>query len=149
MIRVTSAAILAIKFAVIPVAFIHAHTPAPHIAPPMTVTVAYSNSPTASQKVHLASVPRVFSAKQNYPNPFNSSTTIEYSLPQEASVYVAIYNSSGHRVRTLVNEIGSAGRHVVSWDGRNDKGELVASGVYFYQFVADDFYVNHKMLLIK
>ena len=111
---------------------------------------AFQNSLSVkSEAAHLRGIPRVFTAEQNYPNPFNSTTTIEYNLPQEAGVYVSVYDIFGRRVRTLVNGSGSPGYHVVSWDGRNEAGKLVASGVYFYQVVADDFFAVRKMRLLK
>jgi flagellar hook assembly protein FlgD len=116
---------------------------------PLFVAAHQRSSSVKSKADRLRGVPEIFAAQQNYPNPFNSTTTIEYSLPQEAGVYVSIYNIFGHRVRTLVNETGNAGHHVVSWDGRNNAGEPVASGVYFYRLVADDYFAVRKMLLLK
>jgi hypothetical protein len=109
----------------------------------------FSPATTTKANENIQNTPRIFAAAQNYPNPFNSSTTIEYILPQEASVYITIYNILGQPVRTLVNTLNPAGHHEITWDGRNDAGELVTSGVYFYRFIADDFHTIRKMLLLK
>jgi len=114
-----------------------------------TISVFPSHAATSNKTAASPPPGTVFTAVQNYPNPFNSATTIEYSLPQEAGVYIAVYNVLGHPVRTLVNTLNAAGHHVVTWDGRDDDGELVASGVYFYRFIADDYHTIRKMLLLK
>ncbi|RME20695.1 MAG: T9SS C-terminal target domain-containing protein, partial [Candidatus Zixiibacteriota bacterium] len=94
-------------------------------------------------------LPRTFALGQNYPNPFNPSTTIEYSLPRRSRVVIEIFNVLGRNVRRLVDEQAEAGRHRVVWDGRNDAGRPVASGVYLYRLVADDYTATRKMLLLK
>lgn len=95
------------------------------------------------------SLPKNFEAKQNYPNPFNATTTIEYNISQECGIYTVIYNVLGLKVRTLENVLRVPGKYKIEWDGRNDDGDTVASGVYFYVLVADDNYAIRKMLLIK
>ena len=93
--------------------------------------------------------PKAFEVRQNYPNPFNATTTIEFDLHSESGVYAVIYNVLGSRIRTLENEVQAPGRHRLEWDGRNDSGDTVSSGVYFYVLVADDNYAIKKMLLLK
>jgi flagellar hook assembly protein FlgD len=93
--------------------------------------------------------PKVFALKQNYPNPFNPATTIEYALPEAASVRLEVYNTLAQVVATLVAEEQTSGRYSVRWDGLNSNGELVGSGVYFYRLVAGDFQDIKRMLLIK
>jgi len=95
------------------------------------------------------SVPSVFDVRQNYPNPFNAGTVIEYDLPTESGVYAVIYNTLGRKVRALENSIRSPGRHKLEWDGRNDAGDTVSSGVYFFVFMADENYTVQKMMLVK
>jgi hypothetical protein len=90
-----------------------------------------------------------FSLKQNVPNPFNSATIIEYSLPRESGVEIAIYNILGQKVRTLLEGGQAAGRRRVVWDGRNEKGQEVSSGIYFYRIEAGEFVQTRKMLLLK
>ena len=73
---------------------------------------------------------------QNYPNPFNPTTTISYALPNSSKVELVIYNPLGQRVRTLVQGQQASGQHQVQWNGRDDKGNSVASGVYVYRLQA-------------
>ena len=95
------------------------------------------------------SVPQHFFLSQNYPNPFNPQTSISYALPQDAYVRLIIYNILGQKVQTLVNEHQSAGHKMVWWDGKDEKGDQVSSGVYFYRVEADKFSEVKKMLLVK
>jgi hypothetical protein len=94
-------------------------------------------------------VPSVYRLHPNYPNPFNPTTTIRYDLPAPEDVHVVIYNVRGERVRVLVDEHQLAGRHEAGWDGRNSRGESVASGVYLYRIVAGEFVSTRKMTLLK
>ncbi len=86
---------------------------------------------------------------QNYPNPFNPSTTINFALPEAAEVSLKIYDIAGQMVQTLVDGVVQAGRHQVVWDGTNQYGVLVASGVYFYQLRAGEFKQVRKMSLVR
>jgi hypothetical protein len=87
--------------------------------------------------------------EQNYPNPFNPSTTIAYNLPGPSNVSLYVYDVSGRMVRTLQNTIAGEGRHEVVWDGLDDSGRRVTSGVYFYRLVAGTYTETRKMLLLK
>jgi hypothetical protein len=89
------------------------------------------------------------SLSQNYPNPFNPQTTIAFSLKDRGQVSLKVYNVSGALVRTLANENRSSGGHTITWDGRNDAGESVSSGVYFYKLVTNNFSQTKKMVLLK
>jgi hypothetical protein len=90
------------------------------------------------------------SLSQNRPNPFNPTTTIEFSVKERANVQLRIYNVAGQLVRTLVNEAKTPGEvHTATWDGRNDAGQSVSSGVYFYKLVAGSFVQTKKMVLLK
>jgi hypothetical protein len=95
-----------------------------------------------------AAVPTSFSLRQNYPNPFNPSTTIEYDLPANGSVKLAIYNILGQEVASLVNQVQNAGSYKAVWNASN-----VASGVYFYRLTVDagsqKFTQIHRMMLLK
>ncbi|HEX5132145.1 MAG TPA: T9SS type A sorting domain-containing protein [Candidatus Krumholzibacteria bacterium] len=88
---------------------------------------------------------------QNYPNPFNPVTTIEYSVRSRAHVSLVVYDASGARVRTLVDREGSPGDGVqrAEWNGRDDRGVPVASGVYFYRLSTGSFVETHKLVLLK
>lgn len=86
---------------------------------------------------------------QNHPNPFNPTTTIQFDLPVSSHVRLDIHDVLGRRVRTLVSDTRSAGSHSVKWDGKDRLGTPVASGVYFYHLVANDFVATKKMVLVK
>ena len=93
--------------------------------------------------------PQNFLLSQNYPNPFNPETEIKYALPQDCDVKLIIYNILGEKVKVLLNEHQIAGFKTVHWDGKDEKGNKVASGVYFYRLEADKFSEGRKMLLVK
>jgi hypothetical protein len=94
-------------------------------------------------------VPTVYSLSQNFPNPFNPTTTIGYAIPKTGQVELAVFNTAGQKVRTLVAEEQSAGFYKMVWDGRNELGESVASGVYIYRLHSGSFSKTAKMNLIK
>ncbi|MBN2354784.1 T9SS type A sorting domain-containing protein [candidate division KSB1 bacterium] len=93
--------------------------------------------------------PLQFALEQNYPNPFNPETRIYFQLPRAQEIKLIIYNMRGQQVRTLVDERRHAGQHVVNWDGRNNSGQRVPSGLYIYRIVTDGFIAHKKMLLVK
>lgn len=95
------------------------------------------------------SLPAYFSLSQNYPNPFNPETVISYSLPVASQVLLRIYNTVGQVVRTLMNGSLPAGTHSVRWDGCDDRGMPVSSGVYIYNLNAGSQQISRKMLLIR
>ncbi|MBV6444484.1 MAG: T9SS type A sorting domain-containing protein [Ignavibacteriales bacterium] len=90
-----------------------------------------------------------FKLGQNYPNPFNPETKIEFSLGRKAAVNLEIYDVSGKKVRSLVNGEVSAGAQSVVWDGKNDAGLRVPTGVYFYTLKTGEFTESKKMILLK
>jgi len=90
-----------------------------------------------------------FSLSHNYPNPFNSSTNITFSVPQAQDVKLEIYNLLGQKVRTLVDEVKNQGTHFIKWDGKDDKGNEVASGIFFYRMEAGVFKETKRMLFLK
>jgi len=95
------------------------------------------------------STPSTYGLSQNYPNPFNPSTTIKYELPQRVDVKLQIFDMLGQHVRTLVNQSQPAGRYVITWDGRNENGQQVASGVFLYQFGTGNFVQTRRMTLVR
>lgn len=105
--------------------------------------------PTPVDDPVVSTLPDGFTLEQNYPNPFNPDTKITFSLPAKADVTVEIYNVLGQRVRQLWDAPLSAGDHAVEWNGRDDRGAAVASGVYFYRVVAGDEAISRKMLMVK
>jgi hypothetical protein len=91
-----------------------------------------------------------YSLSQNYPNPFNPTTTINYTLKEQGDVTLRIYNVAGQLIRTLVEATRTPGEvHTATWDGRNDAGQSVSSGVYFYKLVAGSYVQTKKMVLLK
>ncbi len=90
-----------------------------------------------------------FAIKQNYPNPFNSSTTIEFSLTERGLTSIDVYNVTGQKVRSLFSGIMPAGVHSVVWNGRDDKGIHVTSGIYFSRMGMGSKVAVHRMLFLK
>lgn len=94
-------------------------------------------------------LPKTFALAQNFPNPFNPSTKITFDVPKKAHVNLVIYNVLGQQVRTLVNKELDANSYSVTWEGNNDSGVKVASGMYFYKLISADFVKSRKMMLVK
>jgi hypothetical protein len=94
-------------------------------------------------------MPERFALDQNYPNPFNPTTTISFTLPQREVVRLSIYDLTGREVRTLVHALHAAGDHSLTWDGRNDAGLVLPSGVYFYRMEAGQYAVTRKLMFLK
>ncbi|MBM3279529.1 MAG: T9SS type A sorting domain-containing protein [Candidatus Handelsmanbacteria bacterium] len=94
-------------------------------------------------------LPLAAALHQNYPNPFNPSTEIRFDLPTARDVKLTIYNQAGQAIRTLVDRRMKAGAYALKWDGTNNAGWGVASGVYFYSIEAGDFSQIRKMTLVK
>lgn len=92
---------------------------------------------------------RRFSLDQNYPNPFNPTTKIEFVLSRSGQVKIEIFNILGEKVKTLMDQHLKAGRQLVEWDGKDEAGEEVASGVYFYRLQTKDFTETKKMVLMR
>lgn len=104
-----------------------------------------------SQAGMRSRLPKVFSLSQNYPNPFNPSTAINYSIPEGEKVRVRleIYNLRGQLVKVIVGEDREAGEYRVHWDGRDERGGQVPSGVYFYRIRAGKYSNVRKMILLR
>ncbi len=94
-------------------------------------------------------MPLEYALGNNYPNPFNPTTSFSYAIPASNPVTVAVYNATGTLVRTLVNEFKSAGTYTASWDGKDENGRQMPSGIYFYQMKSSHFNSTKKMLLTK
>jgi len=94
-------------------------------------------------------VPQEFELEQNYPNPFNPETTIRYYLPKDAVVSLEVYNVLGQRLRALVEGFRPAGSHKVVWDGMDDRGNPMSTGIYFYKLRAGDVVLTRKMVLVR
>ena len=94
-------------------------------------------------------IPSSYVLYQNYPNPFNPSTTIRYEIPQRGRVEIHIYNILGQQIGTLVDEEKDPGWYTVLWNGRNDEGLQVGSGVYFYRIRTGNFVGTKKLMLLR
>ena len=100
-------------------------------------------------------IPTEYTLQQNYPNPFNPSTTIKYTLPKESNVQLSIYDITGREVRTLVTVNQVVGYKEVLWNGKDNNGSQVSSGIYIFHFKAlslEDgkvFEKNSKLVLLK
>lgn len=94
-------------------------------------------------------LPTTFALRQNAPNPFNPSTRVDYDLPHATNVRMDIYNVLGQKVKTLVDGFQEAGFQSITWNGTNDNGSTVASGMYFYRIEADEFSETKKMMMLK
>ncbi|MFH1007910.1 MAG: NosD domain-containing protein [Candidatus Latescibacterota bacterium] len=86
---------------------------------------------------------------QNTPNPFNAGTTLTFDLPSKESVHLAIYTLTGQQIRTLVDAERKAGRNAVRWDGRDERGHSVASGIYLYRIQCGEFVSVKRMVLLQ
>lgn len=93
--------------------------------------------------------PLSYQLKQNYPNPFNPETRIYFEIPKSQNVTIVVYNILGQRIKVLTKEVFAAGQHVINWDGRNQAGKLVPSGVYIYRIKAGNFIQARRMILLK
>jgi len=99
--------------------------------------------------LEIMPVPTEFALHNNYPNPFNPVTTINYDLPQEGTVRLIVYDVMGREVTRLVNGFTPAGYHSVRWNAKNQMGESVSAGVYFYHLQSGNFIKTQKMVLLK
>ena len=104
--------------------------------------VSLSNSPEIY-------VPEKFALYDNFPNPFNPSTVITYDLAVNGFVDLSIYNVVGKKVKTIVNQNETAGRKITAWYGRDDAGNTLSAGMYFYRLTAGDKVFTKKMVLMK
>ena len=94
-------------------------------------------------------LPQSMRLEQNYPNPFNSQTVIRFSLAQQTELELAIYNLLGQKVAALLDQRRPAGEHVVSWNGRDETGAELASGVYVYRLRTESHVATRKLLLLR
>jgi len=92
---------------------------------------------------------RFYKLSESYPNPFSTYTTIEYFLPTKSRVTLTIYNLCGEVVKVLVNKVQESGTHKVCWDGKDDKGELLPNGIYFYELRTPEFRMCKKCIVVR
>jgi hypothetical protein len=122
----------------------------------MPITIGYTmygvDEEVVSQgmrNMQIRAIPDEYSLHHNYPNPFNPSTTIMYDIPKAGNTRVLIYDLLGREVVTLVNQDLDAGFYNARWDGRNQNGESVSAGMYFYHLQSGPYRKSLKMLLVK
>ena len=101
------------------------------------------------KSVMVLGTPEDYILSQNYPNPFNPATTIHYALKETGSVRLTVHNIRGQIVRELVNSTQHAGQYAVEWNGQDQNGNFVPSGVYLYTFEVNGFKSTQKMILTK
>ena len=94
-------------------------------------------------------LPDRFALEQNYPNPFNPSTAISYQQSANSFITLKVFDMLGREIRTLVDGVSEPGIHTARWDGRNDRGEPVSSGIYLYRIRAGNFHMAKKMVLLR
>jgi hypothetical protein len=125
-------------------------------AEPQTVTIEENEIveditielfPTDSQENNIPHAGEI--VLSNYPNPFNPSTMIQFTLPQENFVELSIFNVKGQKVKILSHDIKPAGNHEIEWNGTDESGNSVSSGIYLYQLKTNQKTVTQKMLLAK
>ena len=96
-------------------------------------------------------LPTVFGLRGGTPNPFHQTAEIHYQIPAPGEISLKVYDITGKRVRTLVDGKKEAGYYKIDWDGRNERGEELASGVYFYRLTAgrEEFKATRKLILMR
>jgi hypothetical protein len=104
---------------------------------------------TDVKKITFNDIPHQYQLYQNYPNPFNASTKIVFELPKTSRVELYIFDVLGRQVRTLEKNFYTAGRHEVLWEGNDDAGNPLCSGIYFIQMQTDRQLFTCKALLLK
>ena len=97
----------------------------------------------------MKKMPEDFCLNQNYPNPFNSTTLIQFSIPENSFVTINIYNVFGQLVKTIANQPMTEGYHSIKWDGTSNKGNIAASGIYYYIMRTNNFSERKTMTLLK
>ncbi|MDW7680481.1 MAG: LamG-like jellyroll fold domain-containing protein, partial [bacterium] len=109
----------------------------------------YSLSTAVTDGTKHDILPSDYELSQNYPNPFNPTTNINYKLPQNSKVELAVYNMLGKQVRVLIDRNQNAGSHKITWDGKDNYGNNLTSGIYFYRLKTDKFNCTRKMIFMK
>ena len=114
----------------------------------------YESEPSNEVQVEMTNadnnlIPLITELGTNHPNPFNPTTTISFSLHEEQEVSLEIYNMKGQKVKRLVSSQLSAGKHSILWNGKDEEGKQISSGIYFYRMITDDYSASKKMIMLK
>jgi len=120
-----------------------------HNAPGSTTAVSLSGTSEPTSSGDDATSVSATTLKANYPNPFNPTTTIWFDMAIAGQVSIDIYNTKGQKVKSVLNETRTIGSHTVTWNGMDDAGNSVSSGIYFYRMTTSDFSGVRKMILMK
>ncbi|MFH1892569.1 MAG: T9SS type A sorting domain-containing protein [Candidatus Zixiibacteriota bacterium] len=120
-----------------------------HLSPTETELSDYNGNLLTVTKDVQPILPKTFALHQNYPNPFNATTRIIYEVPKTAHVKIEVFNIMGQKVTTLIDREESVGVHAIEWNGLDQSGNAVASGVYLYRLTCDDYGSEKKMVLLK
>jgi hypothetical protein len=115
----------------------------------VVVPIHLSVGVTGLESVDLHNLPTTIQLSPNYPNPFNPSTTIEYAIPAEMNVELVVYNMLGQKLKVLHSGTQKAGYHRLQWDGTNEYGSSMASGIYIYRLKTEEKVLIRKMILMK
>jgi hypothetical protein len=102
-----------------------------------------------NREAEISTIPISYALHPNFPNPFNPVTTLQYDLPEPGPVTLHIYNLLGQKVCTLVDAEIPAGRHSMQWQGRDDRGRPMPTGIYFVRFQAGGVIQHNKITLLK
>jgi C1A family cysteine protease len=100
----------------------------------------------------VKAIPQEYALAQNYPNPFNPTTAIRYEIAESKfpiHTTLTVYNTLGQEIRTLVDKVQEPGYYTVTWDGRDQRGVMASSGIYFYRLMIGDFSASKRMVLMK
>ncbi len=121
-----------------------------NVTPNMDAAISYTVTQTPlDADSDGPAVPLTYGLDQNMPNPFNPSTTLAYSVARKGMVNITVFNILGQNVKTLLSEDVAPGNYEVVWDGNDNSGAQVASGIYFYKMVTKDFVETKKMVLMR
>lgn len=126
------------------------YSPGSEVVRVLKYPTTYSGIITGISNNSVNNIPGKFELSQNFPNPFNPSTGIKYQIPVNSNVSLVIYDILGNEIKSLVNDVRqNSGNYEVMWDGTNEAGTSVSSGIYFYKLSTPDFSKSMKMLLVK
>jgi len=115
----------------------------------LMVLESYFGADEVKEFADEENIPASYSLSQNYPNPFNPETNIGFTMPKSGQLKLEIFNILGQKVRTLVDQYLKAGHKVVDWDGKDDSGKEVSSGMYLYRMTTPEFSQTKKMVLLR
>ncbi len=109
----------------------------------------YPSGTSSTSVISKNEIPVRYFLEQNYPNPFNMKTSIKYGISKESEVKIVVYNILGRKIRILINGVKPPGQYQAVWDGKNEMGKQVSSGIYLYKIMTENYSKTRKMLLLK